>query len=439
MKMGNFGILRLRRIARCTPRIWWPLLGLLLCAAAGCGKTAEQSGTTPGGPAAGSMAAASAQSAKMTAKTAANTKTGAMATGANAGATTGADTDTIIPKDAKGVKTVTVESSAITEYLQIPGSVTPDPTRVVHVFAAAGGRLLEMAVRPWDRVEQGQTLALLESSDVSRAVSEQAKASTDAQVKKKALDRAADLYAHHAIAEKDLEQAEADWQMAEADEKAALSALHLLGVNPETSGVNRETSGVNPETGANQLRVKAPRSGIVLEIGAASGELSKSLDAPQPLCTIADLSTIWVEGDAFEEDANLLRAGAAAKVTLNAYPGRSWLGRVGVISDVLDPATRTLKVRVVLANPDLALKPNMFATVWLLRATAQGIEVPAAAVIREGAKSYVYVAAAADRFERREVTLGRTENEQVQVLTGLRAGEVVVSDGALLLREAPQS
>ena len=302
---------------------------------------------------------------------------------------------------------------------------------MVHVFAAAGGRLLEMTVRPWDHVEQGQTLALLESSDVSRAVSDQAKASTDAQVKKKALDRAADLYAHHAIAEKDLEQAEADWRMAEADEKATLSALHLLGVNPETSGVNPET--------ANQLSVKAPRSGIVLEIGATTGEMSKSLDAPQPLCTIADLSTIWVEGNAFEQDAKMLRAGAAAKVTLNAYPGRSWMGRVGVISDVIDPATRTLKVRVVLANPDVTLKPNMFATVWLLRATTQGIEIPAAAVIREGAKSYVYVAAAADRFERREVTLGRTENDQVQVLTGLKAGEVVVSDGALLLRETPQS
>ena len=412
MKMGIFGILRLRRSARCTPRIWWPLPWLLVCAAAGCGKTAETPGTVPGG-----TAPASAPTANMMANTASNT---------------GANTDTIIPKDAKGVKTTTVKASAIPEYLEIPGSVTPDPTRVVHVFAAAGGRLLEMAVRPWDHVEQGQTLALLESSDVSRAVSDQAKASTDAQVKKKALDRAADLYAHHAIAEKDLEQAEADWRMAEAEEKATLSALHLLGVNPETSGVNTET-------GVNQLSVKAPRSGIVLEIGASTGEMSKSLDAPQPLCTIADLSTIWVEGDAFEQDAKMLRTGAAAKVTLNAYPGRSWMGRVGVIADVIDPATRTLKVRVVLANPDVTLKPNMFATVWLLRATAQGIEIPAAAVIREGAKSYVYVAAAADRFERREVTLGRTENDQVQVLTGLKAGEVVVSDGALLLRETPQS
>jgi cobalt-zinc-cadmium efflux system membrane fusion protein len=425
MTMGNFGILRLRRIGRCTPRNWWPLLGLLVCAATGCGKTAETPGMAPGGTAAaGTGSGGTAEGSAQTAKT---------------GANTGANADTIIPKDAKGVKTTTVKASAIPEYLQIPGSVTPDPTRVVHVFAAAGGRLLEMAVRPWDHVEQGQTLAVLESSDVSRAVSDQAKASTDAQVKKKALDRAADLYAHHAIAEKDLEQAEADWRMAEADEKATLSALHLLGVSPANLGVNPDTLGVTPETGANQLSVKAPRSGIVLEIGATSGEMSKSLDAPQPLCTIADLSTIWVEGNAFEQDAKMLRTGAAAKVTLNAYPGRSWMGRVGVISDVIDPATRTLKVRVVLANPDVTLKPNMFATVWLLRATTQGIEIPATAVIREGAKSYVYVAAAAERFERREVTLGRTENDQVQVLMGLKAGEVVVSDGALLLRETPQA
>lgn len=405
MKTGNVVVLRSRRSAGVPPRIWRPLLwlavGAVVVSAGGCGKSVDPAGS----------AAASAQTERPDVSATGNA---------------GTNTETIIPKDAKGVQTITVKAHAIPDYLQIPGSVTPDPTRVVHVFAAAGGRLLEMTVRPWDHVEQGQTLALLESSDVSRAVSDQAKANADAQVKKKALDRAADLFAHHAIAEKDVEQAEADWRMAEADEKAAASALHVLGVSAETGA-------------ANQLRVTAPRSGIVLDTGAASGEMSKSLDAPQPLCTIADLSTIWVEGDAFEQDAQMLRAGEAAKVTLNAYPARSWMGRVEVVSDVIDPATRTLKVRVVLANPDLTLKPNMFATVWLRRGTAQGIEIPATAVIREGAKSYVYVGTAAGRFERREVTLGRMESDQVQVLTGLKAGEVVVSDGALLLRETPQS
>jgi membrane fusion protein, heavy metal efflux system len=333
--------------------------------------------------------------------------------------------DVVIPKDAKGIQTITVRTRTIPNYLQIPGSILPDPTRVVHVFAAAGGRLLQMNVRPWDHVEKGQSLALLESSDVSRAVSDYAKASVDAETKKQALDRANDLYAHHAIAQKDLEQAQADLKMAEAEVRATLASVHLLGVDAAAP--------------SNQLNVLAPRAGIVLDIGAASGELSKSVDAAQPLCTIADLSTVWVEGDAFEQDAAILRAGTAAKVTLNAYPNESWTGTVAVVSDTVDPATRTMKVRVELPNPALRLKPNMFATVWLLRSSGQGISVPATAVVREGAKAYVFVATGNDRFERRDVVLGRTEDDNVQITSGLSAGTVIASNGALLLRDAASS
>ena len=347
------------------------------------------------------------------------------APGASAPADQSGATGVVIPKDAKGIQTVTVRMRPIADFLQIPGSILPDPTQVVHVFAAAGGRLLQMNVRPWDHVEKGQSLALLESSDVSRAVNDNAKASVDAETKKQALDRANDLYAHHAIAQKDLEQAQADLKMAEAEVRATLASVHLLGVDAGAP--------------TNQLNVLAPRAGVVLDIGAASGELSKSVDAVQPLCTIADLSTVWVEGDAFEQDAAILRSGSAAKVTLNAYPNESWAGTVAVVSDTVDPVTRTMKVRVVLPNPKLRLKPNMFATVWLLRSSTQGISVPATAVLREGVKAYVFVSAGNDRFERRDVVLGRTEDDNVQIASGLSAGTVIASNGALLLRDAASS
>ena len=200
--------------------------------------------------------------------------------------------------------------------------------------------------------------------------------------------------------------------------KAALDNLHLLGMDPTAA--------------ANQLRVLAPRDGVVLDVGAATGELSKSLDAPQPLCTLADLSTVWVEGEVFEKDMAGLKAGAAAQVTISAYPGQTWTGRVSVVSDAVDPVTRTLNVRVVLANPDLRLKPDMFASVRLLRSTSRGILIPAASVIREGATTYVFASMGNNRFERRDVALGRTEDESVEVTSGLVAGAVIVSEGALL-------
>jgi cobalt-zinc-cadmium efflux system membrane fusion protein len=335
-----------------------------------------------------------------------------------------ASTTTFVPTDAQGIRTMTVEQRPIPEYLLIPGRVVPDPTRVVHVFAAAGGRLLEMTVRPWDRVEKGQTLALLESSDVSRSAADYQKALVDAAVKKKALDRAEDLYSHNAIAQKDFELAQADAQMANQEQKAALDALHLLGVDPAAE--------------TNQLRVLAPRSGVVLDIGASAGEMSKSLDAPQPLCTVADLTTVWVEGEVFEKDLAALKPGAAAEVTLNAYPDKKWSGTISTVSDAVDPATRTLKVRVVLANPELQLKPDMFATVRLLRSTTRGILIPSASVIREGAAAYVFATAGGNKFARRDVVLGRTEDGNVEVTSGLSPGAVIVSEGALLLRAVPE-
>jgi membrane fusion protein, heavy metal efflux system len=333
-----------------------------------------------------------------------------------------ATAEVFVAQDAKGVQTITVEARTLPNYLEIPARIDPDPTRVVHVFPATGGRVIEMKVRPWDRVKQGQTLALLESGDVSRAMADYEKARVDAQMKKKALDRARDLFAHHAIAEKDSEEAEADALSADAEEKTSLEHLHLLGADPATA--------------SNQLNVLAPRSGVILDIGAAQGELSKSLDAPQPLCTIADLDSIWVEGEIFEKDLAGLKAGAAAEVTLNAYPGEKWSGRVAVIGDAVDPVTRTLKVRVVLSNPGVRLKPDMFANIRLVRSSSQGILVPATSVEREGQDAYVFVRTADNRFERRKVVLGRTVDDNIEVTSGLSAGTTIVSEGAVLLRAA---
>jgi membrane fusion protein, heavy metal efflux system len=329
-----------------------------------------------------------------------------------------------IATDAKGVRAITVQPRTIPEYLEIPGRVTPDPTRVVHVFPTTGGRVIEMMVRPWDHVKKGQTLALIESSDASRAMADYEKARADADLKQKNLERSSDLFAHHAIAEKDLQQAQADAESAKAEVNTGLDHLHLLGVDPAGA--------------PNQLRVLAPRAGIVLDIGASSGELSKSLDAPQPLCTLADLDTVWVEGQIFEKDLNGLKSGVPVEITLNAYPGEKWTGRVSVVGDAVDPVTRTLQLRVELANPRLRLKPEMYATIRLVRSSTQGLMVPATSVEREGDAAYVFFSMGGNRFERRKVVLGRTIDDNIEVTSGLTSGAVIVSEGVVLLRAASQ-
>ena len=133
------------------------------------------------------------------------------------------------------------------------------------------------------------------------------------------------------------------------------------------------------------------------------------------------------------------RRESEAQVTLNAYPDQHWTGRVSVVSGAVDPATRTLHVRVVLPNADGRIKPALFGSIRLLRSSTQGILVPAAAVLREGNDVYIFVGKGNGRFERHNVKLGRAVDGTLEILSGLNAGDTIVSEGALLLRAAGQS
>jgi cobalt-zinc-cadmium efflux system membrane fusion protein len=329
-----------------------------------------------------------------------------------------------VASDAKGIQTMTVKSAAVPEYLELAAHIEADPTRVVHVFAPAGGRITELKVRPWERVEKGQTLALLESSDLARAMADFHKSVADNDVKQKQVTRSEDLLAHHAIAEKDFQQAQADAQSSKAALEAAREQILLFGMDPDKA--------------ASQLRVTAPRSGVVLDVGASQGEFSKSLDAPMPLCTIADISTVWALGDVYEKDLNAVKSGQDALITLNAYPDQHLSGKISVVSDTVDPVTRTLHVRVILANNDGRIKPAMFGSIRILRSTSQGILVPTTAVIREGTEAYVFVGKGNGKYERRNVKLARTFDGSTEITSGISAGDTIVSEGALLLREGAQ-
>jgi RND family efflux transporter MFP subunit len=127
-----------------------------------------------------------------------------------------------------------------------------------------------------------------------------------------------------------------------------------------------------------------------------------------------------------------------AQVTLAAYPNQHWSGRVSVVAGAIDPATRALHIRVVLPNADARLKPGMFGTVRILRSSASGTLVPASAVLREGNNAYVFVGKGNGRFERREVKIGGSDDGLVEILSGVNAGETIVSDGALFLRSVGQ-
>ncbi len=318
------------------------------------------------------------------------------------------------------VQTQAVQQQLVPDTLELAGKVQPDPASVVRVFPPAGGRVVQVMVRPGDNVRAGQLIAELQSSDVAQARTDYQKALSEFDRASRILNRSQDLYEHKAIAEKDLQDAQINAQEASADLERAKEHLHVLGVPLDGS--------------FDTLRVVAPRSGVVLDLGAAPGEFSKALDAPAPVATIADLSTVWVVGDVYEKDLATVHLGSPVDVSVAAYPGQTFRGKLNALSGNIDPNTRTLKVRVDIANPKQLLKPEMFATIRVTRADQPVIVLPNTAVIREGDQSSVYVEQSPGKFEKRSVQLARTSGTQVEIASGLKPGEHVAVQGAALLR-----
>ncbi len=324
------------------------------------------------------------------------------------------------PNQTPVVQTQAVQQQLVPDALELAAKVQPDPASVVRVFPPAGGRVVQVMVRPGDNVRSGQVIAELQSSDVAQARTDYQKALAEYDRASRILTRSQTLYEHKAIAEKDLQDAQINTQEASADLERAKEHLHVLGVPLDGS--------------YDTLRVIAPRGGVVLDLGAAPGEFSKALDAPAPVATIADLSTVWVVGDVYEKDLATVHLGSPVDVVVSAYPGQTFRGKLNALSGNIDPNTRTLKVRVDIANPKQLLKPEMFATIRVIRADRPVIVLPTTAVIREGDQSSVYVEQSPGKFEKRSVQLARTSGTQVEIASGLKPGEHVAVQGAALLR-----
>jgi cobalt-zinc-cadmium efflux system membrane fusion protein len=318
-------------------------------------------------------------------------------------------------------QTATVEVRSIAAELALPATVQPDPARVVHVFAPLSGRLVSLKVKAGDRVRAGQPVAVIQSSDAAGARSDYEKARAQSERSEAALRRATLLFQHEVIAAKDLEDATAQAASDKSDLARTRERLELLGLGDAAA--------------SDMVTVRAPRSGVVVETTSASGEFSKSLDASNPLLTIADLDSVWVVGNCYERDLESVRRGSEVSITTDAWPGRRWRGRIDSIADVLDPATRTVKVRVVLGNADRSLKPDMFAGIHVSRPALRVAVVPAVALLHEGNDAFVIVQKAKDSFEKRAVQVERSSAQEVLLRSGLNAGESVVTTGAELLRE----
>jgi membrane fusion protein, heavy metal efflux system len=289
-------------------------------------------------------------------------------------------------------------------YAEVGSSI---PARVSRVMAAAG-----------DRVAAGQPLAELDSTEVGRARAELRSASAAAALARQTLQRRSDLARDQIVATREVEASAAELARAESQERAARDALAALGA---TSG------------SGSRFMLQAPIAGTVIDRTALLGRM---VDAQRPLFVIGDLARLWLVVHAFERDALRMRPGKSATVTFPALPGQPTSGSVTRIGSRVDPASRTVDVRIVIDNPGGNLRPGMSARalVPLGDRAETVVAVPVEAVQRAREGWCVFLPTAEEGvFEIRAVGRGRELGAEVEILSGLTAGEPVVKDGAFLL------
>ena len=313
-------------------------------------------------------------------------------------------------------KLATVGTRDLPTTLDANGTVTPDVNSTIHVTSQGSGRVVELKVRLGDFVKKGQELLSIHSSDLAGAFSDYQKAVADERLSQKFLDRAQSLFSHGALAEKDLQQADDTEEKAKLDVQAAEQHVRLLGGDP-----------AHPTS---LIELRAPISGTIVEQNISGFEGIKSLDNSPNLFTIADLTQVWVVSDVYENDLGEVEVGDTAEIRLNAYPDRTYHGKVVDISRVLDPATRSAKVRIVLSNRDGSLRPGMFAvSTFRSRKSQPRIVVPSTAIIRLQDKDWAFRKEGTQQFRRVEVhTLGGTADGMQPIRDGLKTGDSIVEN-----------
>jgi cobalt-zinc-cadmium efflux system membrane fusion protein len=332
---------------------------------------------------------------------------------------------TLPPDQLSHVRVVTIQATRLTRTLRLTGAVAYDAFNTTPVITQVGGPVSRILVVPGQQVKEGQPMLDVSSPDYSQLLDAYLKAADSYRLADKNWVRAQDLYQHHAIAQRDLEQAESDRNQAQADLNAADQGMKILGIKNPADLAKAPSSALIP--------VLAPISGEVVERLVSPGQVVQA--GQTQAFTISNLRTVWVLANVYQGDLAAVRSGDDVVVQNDAYPG-TFHGRISYVSPALDPNTRTLQARIVVDNPGEKLKRDMYCTVTVTAGTIpNAIAVPDASVLRDdNNQPFVYLATGANQFGRRDVEIGQSLNGQTQILRGISPGERVVADGSLFLQ-----
>jgi len=343
--------------------------------------------------------------------------------------------------DSAALATVSVEARRLSHQLETTGEVGYEEDRIAHVGPRVPGRVHQVPVSLGDEVRRGQVLVILDSVELGKAKAEYLAARTREDLARRNVERERRLYEDRITSEREMLEAQATHLEAVSMRQSAQEALRLYGMATET------IEGLEPgDQDASLLPVAAPIDGRVVEKHATLGELATPADT---LFTVADLGHVWIWIDVYERDLATVHLGDRVEVVVDPFPRRVFSGEVTYLSPEVASETRTVRARIDVENREALLRPGMFATVRLVDHHSEdetaALVVPEGALVRDGRdgrRTLVFVPVAEPaggdgagmEFEARPVRVGRREGGLVEVVSGLSAGEVVVSEGTFLLK-----
>jgi cobalt-zinc-cadmium efflux system membrane fusion protein len=304
--------------------------------------------------------------------------------------------------------------------LAVPAVVEADPAAIANLLPPLTGRVERLLVNIGDQVQVNQTLAILDSPDLTQAVADVKKARDAEHLADEALKRAQGVNDAGANAIKDLEQAQSGAAQASAERERAEARLNVL--MPQGPGANDR-----------QLVIKAPMAGVITALNVGVGSMIN--DVTQPLLTLANIDSVWITARVPEAEAASAAKGLAADITLPAFPGQTLHGTVTSVAAVLDADTRRMQLHIRMANHDQRLKPNMYAVAALHIPQNAAVVVPPSALLMNNDAITVLVEVQPWVFERRVVQTGDEDGNAVRILSGLKSGERVVVRGGVLLND----
>jgi cobalt-zinc-cadmium efflux system membrane fusion protein len=329
--------------------------------------------------------------------------------------------DSLVPDSLiKTLQTAPVTMEEMTDQVKLNGKIIPNETKQAKVYALVSGKINSVSVELGDHVQKGKALAVLQSSEVAGVANDLSVAQSNVDMSKKNLQSMEEMYKSSLATERDV-----------------ISAR--LEVNKANSELNRATQVSSITGGKNATYVlRAPLSGYVIEKTITNNSEVRQ-DNNANLFTIADLSSVWIIANVFEADIKNIHIGDEVVVSTLADPEKSYKGKIDKIYDVLDPANRTMKVRISLANPDNILKPEMFATINVTgRSSGKTLCIPSEAVVLDNSKRYVIVKSNPDSVAIREIEIVKRIGDKT-FIKGLKEGEKVVTKSQVFIFEALNS